>query len=488
MKSQARIWKNLIKFAIMIKRLTGASLLIKTILALYLAPSMISCANIVPPSGGPRDSLPPYRVLSNPKDSAINVQPKEILIGFNEYITTTNLQENVVVSPSMKINPLIESNLNKLRIRIKDTLLSNTTYSIQFGTAIRDVNEGNIAQNYTYVFSTGNQIDTGSIQGTAVIAETGKVDSTLIVVLQPTNNDTAIFKNRPPYYTKINGKGKFAFKYLPTAEFNVFVLPNDYTKKYDDSTKLFAFLDNPVKVSTVKDSIHLFAFQAFQKVEKKKAANNKQLKRNTPSLKYTKSLEGKEQDLLHPVQLFFETPIHLNDSFPILLTDTLNNISKGFKVTLDSITSNKIEVNYPWPSNTKFHLIIPQNAVKDSLDNTLVKSDTIAFITKPINAYGACNIKVNGFEKYLNPILLLTQDDKLKFSFSINKSNFDIAKLPPGEYQIKILEDGNNNGKWDTGKFGFGKGKQQPERVWIIPNKLNIRADWENELFITINK
>lgn len=482
------IWKNLTKFAIMIKRLTCASILMKTILAFYLAPSLISCANIVPPSGGPRDSIPPYRIKATPNDSAIGVQPKEILISFNEYINTSNLQENVVVSPNLKNNPLIESNLDKLRIRIKDTLTPNTTYSIQFGTAIRDVNEGNIAQNFTYVFSTGNYIDSGRIQGTVVLAETGKVDSSLLVLLQPTNDDTAIFKSKPLYYTHINGKGKFSFNYLPNKQFNVYVLPNDYTKRYDDSTKLFAFLDNTVQTGNSKDSIHLYAFQGYPKTEKKKAVNSKQLKRNTPSLKYTKSLEGKEQDLLHPLQLVFETPIHLNDSFPIILTDTLHNAIKGYTINIDSVTSNKIEIQHAWPSNTKFHLIIPQNAIKDTLENTLVKTDTIVFTTKLDKAYGACTIKITGFEKYNNPILLLSQDEKVKFSFPIIQSNFNIAKLPPGEYQVKILEDDNKNGKWDTGAFGFGKPKKQPEKVWMLPNKLSIRADWENELFITINK
>ena len=64
----------------------------------------------------------------------------------------------------------------------------------------------------------------------------------------------------------------------------------------------------------------------------------------------------------------------------------------------------------------------------------------------------------------------------------------NIAQLPPGEFQLKILEDANNNGSWDTGKYGFGNAPKQPEKVWILPYKLNIRADWENELNITINK
>lgn len=63
------------------------------------------CANIVPPSGGPKDSLPPYLITARPIDSATNVFPKEILVGFNEYITTTSIQENLIVSPSLKNTP-----------------------------------------------------------------------------------------------------------------------------------------------------------------------------------------------------------------------------------------------------------------------------------------------------------------------------------------------------------------------------------------------
>jgi hypothetical protein len=470
------------------KSLSAVKYTISAFLFLYLVSCAVSCANIVPPSGGPRDSIPPYPVKASPMDSALGVQPKEIIIEFNEYINTSNLQDQVVISPSLKNNPLIESILNKIRIRIKDSLQANTTYSIQFGKAIADVNEGNIAQNYTYVFSTGNQLDSGKIQGTAVIAETGKVDSTLIVVLQPTQNDTAIFKNRPVYYSKINGKGKFSFNYLPNNEFNIFVLPNDYTKRYDDSTKMFAFLNMPVKVSNAKDSIRLFAFQAFQKTEKKKSANTKALKRNTPSLRYTKSLEGKEQDLLHPLTLEFETTIHLNDSFPLILADTLNNAVKGYSIKVDTVLGNKIEVNYPWISNSHFHLLLPQNGIKDSLNNTLVKNDTLVFTTKLKTAYGSCQIKINGYEVYNNPILLLTQDDKIKFSFPIYQPTLNIAQLPPGDFQLKILEDDNKNGKWDTGKYGFGNSNKQPEKVWNLTQRLNIRADWDNELNITINK
>ena len=173
----------------------------------------VGCANIVPPAGGPRDTLAPYLIAAKPKDSTTNIQPKEILIGFNEYITSSDIQTNLIISPTIKNTPLVDVRLNALRIRINDSLLANTTYSLQFGNAIKDVNEGNIIKNFTYVFSTGDKIDTGRLVGYVKLAETGLVDSTLIVVLQPAENDTAIFKNKPEYYTRVNGKGQFEFKF-----------------------------------------------------------------------------------------------------------------------------------------------------------------------------------------------------------------------------------------------------------------------------------
>ncbi|MFS9669155.1 hypothetical protein, partial [Klebsiella pneumoniae] len=88
-------------------------------------------------------------------------------------------------------------------------------------------------------------LDDNTFKGKVQLAETGKIDSTLIVLLHRNLNDTAVVKERPLYYTKINGKGEFTFRYLPSGRFNVFVLPNDYGKKYDDSTKMFAFLPEP---------------------------------------------------------------------------------------------------------------------------------------------------------------------------------------------------------------------------------------------------
>jgi len=443
---------------------------------------MGGCANIVPPSGGPRDSIPPYAVYAKPKDSSTNIAPKEILISFNEYITTNALQEQLIVSPSIKNNPLVDQRLNMLRIRLSDSLNANTTYSFQFGNALRDVNESNIVQNYTYVFSTGDRIDTGKLYGKVQIAETGMVDSTLIAVLHPIENDSAIYKDKPTYYTRINGKGVFEFKFLPATNFNIYIVPNDYNKRYDDSTKLFAFLNLPVHPTKTKDSIQLYAFEASPKKKKKIAsiAAVKNTKKQSPVLKFSSNLEGKEKDILSPLTLNFETPIRLNDSFTMRITDT-NLVQQEVAVpAINAQNKKQVDIHFPWEANTDYKLVLPQKSIMDSLSNFLIKADTIRFKTKPESSYGSAILRINGFQEFEHPVLLLIQDQKVKFSYPITQNLLRIDLLPPGDYQLKLLTDANQNGRWDTGQF-MGK-KLQPELVRNLKLILNIKSNWDNEM------
>ena len=444
------------------------------------------CANIVPPSGGPRDSIPPYAVYAKPRDSSTNIAPKEILISFNEYITTNALQEQLIVSPNIKNNPLVDQRLNMVRIRLSDSLNANTTYSLQFGNALRDVNEGNIIQNYTYVFSTGNQIDTGKLFGKVQIAETGLADSSLIAVLHPIENDSAIYKDKPTYYTRINGKGIFEFKYLPAKDFNIYIVPNDYSKRYDDSTKLFAFLDRSVNSKQTKDSIQLYAFEASPKKEKKalSTVGAKNAKTQSPVLKYSSNLEGKEKDILSPLTLNFETPIRLNDSFTMRITDTNLVQQEGAVLAVNAQNKQQVVLNFPWEANTDYKLVLPQKSIKDSLSNFLVKADTLRFKTKPESSYGSAILRINGFQEFEHPVLLLIQDQKVKFSYPITQNLLRIDLLPPGEYQLKLLIDANQNGRWDTGQF-MGK-KLQPELVRNLKLILNIKSNWDNEMNIIL--
>lgn len=168
---------------------------ITSFVSLLISPG---CANIVPPQGGPRDTIPPVLLKVIPGDSSTRFNSKKIDFYFDEYIDVQDPQTQLLISPLPTINPTVDARLRDLSVRLKDSLLPNTTYTIDFGKAIKDFTEGNIAKDIRYVFSTGNYIDSLEIYGKVLLAETGKTDSTLIAMLHTDPEDSAVYKKNQP--------------------------------------------------------------------------------------------------------------------------------------------------------------------------------------------------------------------------------------------------------------------------------------------------
>jgi hypothetical protein len=156
-------------------------------------------------------------------------------------VQVENFFQNVIVSPVPRNQPTETHRLNTVSIRLKDTLEPNTTYVINFGDAIKDVNEGNIMRGFTYVFSTDPLLIRLSFRGNVLLAETGQVDTTLTVMLHKSGEDSAVRNERPRYVTKLDGRGNFVFRNLPPGTFYVYALQDDTRSyRYLDNKKLFA--------------------------------------------------------------------------------------------------------------------------------------------------------------------------------------------------------------------------------------------------------
>ena len=142
----------------------GFNFMIKTKLILWLSLFFVSCAQIVAPTGGAKDVVSPKIIKSTPQNFAVNYKEKSFSLVFDEYIQVRNWNK-VIFSPPLKSISEYSLNGKKLTVSWEDTLLDNTTYTVNFGKSILDNNEGNPLDSNVFVFSTGEKIDLSSISG-----------------------------------------------------------------------------------------------------------------------------------------------------------------------------------------------------------------------------------------------------------------------------------------------------------------------------------
>ena len=469
------------------KKLSGLFILVITGISLINLTTGTGCANIIPPTGGPKDSLPPVLVNSVPKDSTTSFNAQKIVLTFDEYVELDqNLTEQFIASPNPENIPLVENKLRTVTIKLKDSLKPNTTYSLDFGNSLKDVNEGNVLKNFTYVFSTGKNLDNGTISGNVTIAQTGEADSTLIVLLHSNLNDSAVKKLKPDYYTRLDSSGNFHFRYLPHGRFAIYVLPNDFSKRYDDSTKMFAFYGSTADADSNNHGIRLYAYQEVKATEKTSTQTTTTGKKSKTEeekrLKVTTNLENNEQDLLGNVELTFNLKIATFDSSKVTLADTTFKSIAGYTIRRDT-TPATFYIQYKWPENTAYKLVIQKDAFADSSGIKLAKNDTISFTTKSEGDYGSMRLHFNNLDLSKNPVLQFVQSDNIVKSVPLTTNEWSARLFEPGEYELRLLNDDNKNGVWDPGNFDK---KQQPEIVSRIPRKLNVKANWDNEVDINL--
>ena len=172
---------------------------------------IFGCASRQPPGGGPRDHDPPKLLKASPPNMTRFFKSKVIQLDFDEYFKLNNPYTEVTMSPTPTKVPEYKLKGKSIVIALKDTLEKNTTYVINFGKAIVDVDEGNILKNFTYVFSTGEHIDSLSVSGTVTNSITQQHEKDITVMLFPLNKDTAMYgKKKPTLYTTTDTSGNFS--------------------------------------------------------------------------------------------------------------------------------------------------------------------------------------------------------------------------------------------------------------------------------------
>lgn len=221
-----------------------------------------SCARMGNPDGGWYDEEPPYVVATSPMENAVNFNGNRVYLLFNEYVKLENAQEKVTVSPPQLEQPEIRLLGNKLRIELKDSLIADQTYTIDFSDCISDNNENNPMGNYTFTFSTGNRIDTMEVSGHVIDAETMEPIKGAIVGLYENDLFTAekgdsIFRTKTMIrVSRSDGEGHFCIKGVAKdKQYRVFALEDmDGDLKYSQPSESFAYSKQLVKPDCFPDT------------------------------------------------------------------------------------------------------------------------------------------------------------------------------------------------------------------------------------------
>ena len=210
---------------------------------------IVACASIGSPDGGIYDEIPPKVISSSPADRSIGVSARKMQIRFDEYIKLENANEKVIVSPPQLEPANIRAEGKSVKITLYDSLQENTTYTIDFGDAIVDNNEGNPMGNYTYSFSTGTEIDTMEVSGAVLNAQDLEPVKGMLVGLYPLDSlfSDSILSTKPfARVSRTNGSGRFSIKGVKPGKYRAFAL--------EDKDGDFLFSQKSERIAILQDT------------------------------------------------------------------------------------------------------------------------------------------------------------------------------------------------------------------------------------------
>lgn len=282
-----------------------------------------ACASIQQPQGGPKDTEPPKILKITPKNYSVNFTDRKIVIELDEYFKLQNEFKEFSVSPEMERPPILKTKGKKLEISLQDTLEKNTTYTLNFGKAITDVNEGNFVKNFTYVFATGPKLDSLSIKGKVVDAVTGEPQLDALVFIFPLKRDTLFAKAKPSIFTTTDSSGNYALNNLRKDVYKIYALKEKNGDKiYQQATDEVGFLKDSIVLDSVLNNVNLSIFKedatVFRVVDKRLNTDG------SISMAFNQKLIKPEVTVVEPASLDAQKLIKFsrnNDSLQVWLKD-----------------------------------------------------------------------------------------------------------------------------------------------------------------------
>lgn len=507
------------------------------ILTLFL---FTACATVVNPDGGPKDERAPELMEVSPSNFCVYFEAKTIKFVFDEYIKVKNLEAELVSSPPMKTpKAIVKGRL--LLVTLEDSIKANTTYTLNFGNAIVDLNEGNPIEDFKYTFSTGSFIDSLSLQGIIKpIYEMDLPEKMWVMAYKKVAwMDSIPYLRKPDYLSRVKNR-LFRLENMSAGEYQLIA--------FEDKNKDYLLNDNEFQ-GFAKDSIfanldsaiiNIDCYQpepilSFKGIVQKKydqldfGFNREIFEEDSLSIfLINKSLEAKKQqhytdkdsafirlgvgfDSLNvligtanqidtvvwfpkkidtvAVRLKFESLKKLNylDTFWVKTSTRFDSLNTD-KISLKSDSVDleftikkepkRFAILFPYQGARAYMVLADKGAIVHNLGITNDSLGTV-FTLKEKEEFGT--LKLSSSLK--KPMLIQLIDGKNKVVKSVIVTQFPcyFDALLPGKYKLRLINDANENGRWDAGDYLKNK---KPEPCEYYKEPIEIRANWDVEVLL----
>lgn len=493
-----------------------------------------SCAIQGSITGGPVDKKPPVfdTLRLKPSLGTIHFDAKEICLPFKEFITLNNASENIIIVPDdFKIEASAKDRV--LTLRIKDQPKPNTTYAIYLNNAVKDLHEGNDTL-LTYVFSTGDYIDSITYNGRSIDAQTRLPFKGATVALY--SDTISTFFQKAVNFSLTNEKGEFTLKYIHPGNYYVIAYQDQNRDFIPQPHELVGFKTEKINLTkSVEDSSAIELFPPLRKKALRRVSHV-----NNQEIIVTGNIPIEKANIKLFNQQILDKKVHKADSISIFVNTNAIDTLRG-SITIDKYVDTfycrvqskqnhktpklyfpaSVRQNLLWEITTNdfitaFNKDSIQVFVNDSTEipfelkasgyqiqvkpthfltksyKLIVKSSGLTFtnfkekftLNQVLNVfdstqYGIFNVVTSSFPP--GTLLEVLSGEKVTHRCTVDEKNsiWKIDDLEKGAYFFKAYFDSNNNGRWDTGNL---QNKIQPEKIKIYNEPFQARQNWEVEV------
>ncbi|MBB5623116.1 uncharacterized protein (DUF2141 family) [Pedobacter cryoconitis] len=368
-----------------------------------------------------------------PKNLTRNFKAKKIIIQFDEYFKLTDQYKQFSISPDVEVMPTLKIKDKSLEITFTDSLEKNTTYTLNFGKAIGDVNEGNVIKNLSYVFSTGASLDSLSISGNIKESQTGKPLIEGVAFVLPLSRDSIFGKKKASIYTLTDSSGNYKINNLRADTYKVYALKEQSSDKiYQQSSDEIGFVKEPLVLKKDTQNVNMLVFKEDAILFR---INDRRLNADgSISMNFNQKLKKPEIVVTEPKNLDATKLVKFNkngDSVKVWLAD-LSFDSTKISVTNDGKLLQTVTFN---------------RGKKDTYKRSVVATDNIE--TNLINPNKPFTLTFGMPVEAVDPSKITLMED------SVVKTNFKVVKDSANFLAYHIMYPWQPNNIYEI-KFGEG--------------------------------